>query len=255
MTPYQPLVRFLIGGVQKCGTTALATYLSRHPKVILPARKEAHVFDSPSYDESWPAERIDEHFGPLFEQVPGDHLLVGDATPNTIFHPGAIARVAKYNPGMKWILLFRDPVQRAVSHHAMSRNRGHEHLPLWAAVLAEPFRLHGWLDSPSADWSLRKHSYISRGRYARQVDELKEHFPASQILLLKSEELLQEPTRVLAHVCSFLEIGPIPGTESFGPVFRGDYTRPGRYALSNIVLHLALALEASRLARRHGLRL
>ena len=41
-----PRVRFLIGGTQKGGTTALAHYLAQHPDVRLPKGKEAHVFDA-----------------------------------------------------------------------------------------------------------------------------------------------------------------------------------------------------------------
>ena len=47
-----PRVRFLIGGVQKAGTTALASYLATHPGLRLPAGKEAHVFDAPDFDDS-----------------------------------------------------------------------------------------------------------------------------------------------------------------------------------------------------------
>ena len=50
-----PRVRFVIGGVQKVGTTALATFLGAHPGVALPDGKEAHLFDAPEFDDAWDA--------------------------------------------------------------------------------------------------------------------------------------------------------------------------------------------------------
>ena len=66
----EPRIRFLVGGVQKGGTTALARLLSQHPCIRLPDRmpddapvpdgdlgiawkKEAHVFDAPWFDDAW----------------------------------------------------------------------------------------------------------------------------------------------------------------------------------------------------------
>ena len=44
-----PRIGFLIGGVQKAGTTALARYLAGHPQLALPQRMEAHVLDDPGF--------------------------------------------------------------------------------------------------------------------------------------------------------------------------------------------------------------
>ena len=54
-----PRVRFVVGGVQKGGTTALASFLGRCPQVVLPAGKEAHVFDAPDFDEGWDVAAVD----------------------------------------------------------------------------------------------------------------------------------------------------------------------------------------------------
>ena len=39
-------IDFIIAGVQKGGTTALHTFLSQHPQIFLPQRKELHFFDN-----------------------------------------------------------------------------------------------------------------------------------------------------------------------------------------------------------------
>ena len=138
----EPLIRFLIGGVQKGGTTALASYLGSHPRLRLPRDKEAHVFDDPNFQDASTREQIDRHYQTSFPE-PGLDTLHGDATPFYVFHPRVVARIARYNPAMRWIVLLRDPVERALSHYHMERIRGHERWPFWIALLRERSRLRG----------------------------------------------------------------------------------------------------------------
>ena len=101
----EPRIGFLVGGVQKGGTSALAQYLRGSPGLRLPADKEAHVFDAPDFDETWSPAEIDARNADRFPgDVPG--LLLGDATPFYVFHPRCVARIAAYNPAMRWIVLF-----------------------------------------------------------------------------------------------------------------------------------------------------
>ena len=49
---YRPKLGFMIVGAQKCGTTALAHFLSQHPEIGMMSPKEVHLFDSPSYSST-----------------------------------------------------------------------------------------------------------------------------------------------------------------------------------------------------------
>src|SRR5690606_6027750 len=137
-----PRIGFVIGGMQKAGTSALTNYLAEHPALRLPTGKEAHVFDAPAFDESATAADIDAAYAPHFPPGASD-ALHGDATPIYAFHPRLVARIARYNPAMRWIVLLRHPVDRALSHFHMERGRGKEYWPLWPAMLLERWRLRG----------------------------------------------------------------------------------------------------------------
>src|SRR4029079_11738657 len=47
----------------------------------------------------------------------GERVQVGESTPYYLFHPLAPARIATGLPGVKVVVLLRDPVRRAMSAH------------------------------------------------------------------------------------------------------------------------------------------
>lgn len=222
-----PRVRFVVGGVQKGGTTALAAFLQRHPRIALPRGKEAHVFDAPDFDDGWSPAQIDARFEAHFDEPmePAEDKLHGDATPIYLMHPRLIQRIACYNPRMRWIILLRHPVERALSQYHMESARGDERWPLWLALLAERWRLRGHENDFSQGSPLRHHSYRLRGDYARQLDALYAAFPNEQILLLRNEQLRDDPEATVDAVCRFLGLETFPHDEGYGTVFSGQYER------------------------------
>ena len=222
-----PRIGFLIGGVQKAGTTALARYLAGHPQLALPQRKEAHVFDDPGFEADWDRARIDREYARHFDAGSDDHLH-GDATPIYLFHPTLVERIAAYNPAMRWIVLLRDPVERAISQYGMERARGDEHWPLWAALLFERLRLRGHHHDWSPASPLRHWSYRARGDYGRQLRTLRAHFPDAQVLVLRSTELRVSHVQVLARICAFLGVRDFNPAPAEITAFEGEPARVSR---------------------------
>lgn len=252
-TAPEPRVRFLLGGVQKAGTSALARYLATHPRLRLPVDKEAHVFDAPDFDDGWTPQLVDAHYAGLFEAMDTD-AVHGDATPFYLVHPRVVARIARYNPAMRWIVLLRDPAERALSHFHMECQRGTERWPLWPALLLERWRLRGHADDFSRGSPLRRHGYRLRGDYARQLDALYARFPREQVLLLFNRELREDPTATLRKACNFLGVDPIAGDLQPERVFVGEYTALPRGALRMRLLRWLMRHELRAMRTRHGIR-
>lgn len=230
----KPRVGFVIGGAQKAGTTALAHYLARHPQVALPAGKEAHVFDAPDFDERWGVAEVDARYAPHFAEEPQPAApgleagrLFGDATPIYMLHPAFVRRIHRYNPAMRWIVLLRDPVDRALSQYHMERARGDETLPWWLALLLERVRLAGHRDDFSPGSPLRHHAYRLRGDYAPQLAALRRAFPGKQLLVLRNEDLERRPEQVMARIHRFLGLCELAAGEAqaFPRLFEGGYAR------------------------------
>jgi hypothetical protein len=194
-------VDFLVAGVQKGGTSALFEYLREVPGLHLPDVKEAHFFDDEEQDWDRPDEAA---YHALFPERPG---LWGEATPIYLYWPNAIERIARYNPAMRMILIFRDPVERAWSHWKMEYAKRKEREPFAWCIREGRARLTP--GDPRAPGHHRVFSYVERGYYGAQVERLLHSFPRTQCLFLRSEDLRTDPAGSIASVCGFLGVdGP-----------------------------------------------
>jgi len=197
----RPLPDFLIVGAQKAGTTSLQAYLTQHTSVVAPVTKEVHYFDR-SYERGTGWYRANFH-----RVEPG--LLTGEATPYYLFHPAVPQRVAELLPEARLLVLLRDPIDRAFSHHNHERALGFEELSFEDALAAEAVRLEGEEERLLADPGYRSfahqhHSYLSRGRYAGQLERWFECCGEERILVLSAEELFTQPAAVLHRAQEFL---------------------------------------------------
>lgn len=201
-------VDFLIAGTQKGGTSALGHYLRDHPDICMPAKKEGHFFDRKKYPESG---RIDySEYHSWFEPC-RDRCLWGEKTPTYMYWNSAPRRIWNYNPDMKWILILRNPIERAFSHWIMARRRDPNmggHADFWDALQGESARARNALPHQH-----RRHSYVDRGFYTEQLRRIWSFFPKDQTLVLKTEELRNSPTTTLNRVCQFLGIQPFSNVD------------------------------------------
>ena len=195
------LVNFLIAGTQKGGTTALENYMREHPQISMANPKEVHFFDNESKFISSPDySSYHSHFKPHS----ADQVL-GEATPIYMYWYSAPRRIWEYNPLMKFILILRNPIERAYSHWNMERARGNDTLPFSNAIQVEAERCRTALPLQH-----REFSYIDRGFYSDQIRRIWHFFPKDQTLIMKSEDLHNHLSDQLSLVSSFLDIDAFP---------------------------------------------
>lgn len=228
--PLRPLPDFLIIGAQKAATTALYAYLRWHPGITGPSFKEVSFFDRHyARGPSWYRAHLPAR--PrlwLVKQRHGVWPLVGEASPSYIFHPLAPQRVAELMPDAKLIAVLRNPVDRAFSHYQHEVALGREQLSFERALDAEGGRMRGELERMARGPSYFSHAwwnytYTARGNYAEQLERWFAAFPRDQVLVLISEELLQEPAKSYARTLEFLGARPHE-LSSFPRIFARDYS-------------------------------
>lgn len=211
---------FLVLGGQRCGTSSLYRYLGAHPDVVASVRKETEYF-SREYQRG--PEWYRAHF-PLalrrgiHHRIAGLPLSTFEATPDYLFDPRAPLRVRTTLPDARFIVLLREPVERAFSHYRHMRRLGFEGLSFAASVACEDERISPDLDRAARDPDHRlgdalRFSYAARGEYAVQLERWFEHFPRSSFLVLDSQDLFDDTRRAMHQVCSFLGLRPWAPTD------------------------------------------
>ena len=192
-------VNFVIGGTQKGGTSALDRFLRQHPRICMPNDlKELHFFDreelfrggTPDYG------KYHAHFRPTPEQK-----VIGEASPIYMYWHNAPERVWTYNPQMKWILILRNPADRAYSAWNMERSRNNEQLTFEQAIAEEATRCRQALP-----FQHRIFSYTDRGFYAAQIRHLYNIFGPENCLVLLNEDLEREHQRTLNNLFRFIGV-------------------------------------------------
>jgi hypothetical protein len=218
------LPAFLIVGAQRSGTTTMYRALSQHPAVLKAVlHKGVHYFDvAYVHGLSW----YQAHF-PLrararrIERATGVAPLTFESSPYYMFHPLAGERIARDLPGVKLLVLLRDPVARAHSAHAHELARGYETEPFERALELEDARLEGELERIISDpcyvsHSHRHHAYRARGQYIEQLERLQALFGSERIHVVDSGDFFATPKRVYDAVLEFLEL-PHRGYPRFEP--------------------------------------
>ena len=219
---------FLIVGAERCGTSSMFEVLRQHPAVfsaILP-RKEVHYFDD-KYDRGLAWYRC--HFplrarASLAARGAGVAPVAFEATPYYMFHPLAPERIHRDLPGVKLLVMLRNPVERAYSAHGLRIGRGYETEPFERALELEESRLAGEAERLAADPSYvsfnhRHYAYRTRGQYAEQLERLEQIFGRDRIHVIDSGDFFAGPGPVYNQVLDFL------GLPHHRPAFERPATR------------------------------
>jgi hypothetical protein len=228
--PARMLPSFLICGGQRCGTTSLYRALAAHPVVLKAVlHKGVHYFDtayhrgSAWYRGHFPLERtafkLAQRYG-----VPAQTF---ESSPYYMYHPHAVARIARDLPDVKLIALVRNPVERAYSQHAHELARGFESEPSFGRALAlEPARLRGQEERLAVDpryysFAHQHHAYRARGEYAIYLSAMAARIGRERMLVIESERFFAAPEEVYDEVLAFL------GLPNLGyPPFERHNARP-----------------------------
>ena len=174
----------VIGGM-KCGTTSLHLYLDQHPDIAMSRPKEIHFFLERNAHRTvrW----YEAHFD---SSAP----VRGESSPGYTKYPqrdGVPARMHGLIPDARLIYLLRDPIDRTVSHYLHEYLRNWEHRPLAEALRSFP-------DNP----------YVNASRYHMQLERYLQYYPLSQILILATEDLRDDPQATLRRVVDFVGVAP-----------------------------------------------
>lgn len=189
-------------GFQKCGTTLVSDILSKHPDIFIPAIKETYFFlDDEKYGRGFEW-YLKEYFAP----AKASHKWVGEGTPFYACDRAAMERLCADVDvkSARFIIVLRDPVQRAYSAYWHIKRLGMEELSFEEALEAEPARIKTAYDGAERWW---RHAYKTVSSYGSHIAMLQEFLPSDSLLILLDADL-RDSAQLRARLAAFLSISP-----------------------------------------------
>jgi len=217
---------YFIIGERKCGTSSLFRYLVKHPNVLPGILKEPNFFGKGSnfvqqhIDKYWSLFPSIENNGDLYFEWPelnSEGLLyheevrvprntdiqhiTGEASANTFFEVEP-ELVYRYQPDIKLILLIREPVERAFSHHRMYHRfmeeaRGGFDVTDFATDVRN--EMHTIAKGGTGE-------FLAPGIYLNRLKKWLAVFPDNQLKVFTLGELERDPQSVMNQITAYLGI-------------------------------------------------
>ncbi|MGH3423075.1 MAG: sulfotransferase domain-containing protein [Nocardioidaceae bacterium] len=209
----------LVIGAQRSGTTYVTGLLDAHPDITMarPARPEPKVFLS----DELAARGLRWYRETYFRHARSESVL-GEKSTSYLEHADAAARAASVLGSAEVLVLFRDPVRRAVSNWRFSTDHGLETRPLAAALTENLQEGREW--DPAAT-SVSPFAYLERGRYADYLDPWDAAFPDTVHVHFLTE--LEREQTELEHLYGSLGVDPDFRPQGWGrPVNESEEPAP-----------------------------
>ena len=195
------LPNFMCLGAAKSGTTTLYDILRQHPDVYIPSFKEPHFFDIPENYKNG----INWYEKNYFKNP--NQKIIADFTPSYFFDKESPKRIFESLGGkVKFVVILRNPVDRAYSHYLHSIREEHENLSFIESLISEKDRLQTFEKEGDYLSYLRK-SYSLQGQYGDMLERYLKYYSVENFLFIHfEEEFLEKRDQTIQKILNFLQI-------------------------------------------------
>ena len=189
-------------GCPKSGTTTLFKILCQHSQIHTPKFKEPFFFNNSNYQNG-----IDWYAKTYYDDIKNEKWVL-DFTPSYLYSDEALFRINEYSKGkdLKFIVMLRNPVERAYSHYLHTLRDGLEDLDFNDAIQAESERL---LNYENNLLSQLKYSYIYQSLYHKHLSKYFESFGRNNFFVINYDLQLLDKSEfklMISDLQNFLEI-------------------------------------------------
>ena len=194
------LPNFLCIGAPKSGTTSLFEILKQHSEIGLSSFKEPHFFDN---DLNWD-QGVNWYKRSYFLGL--DKSVIGEFTPSYLSKNVCPLRIKQtLGDNVKFIVLLRNPVERAYSHYLHTLRDEHETLSFLEALKQEEERLKDFHNKKD-DISYARFCYLNSGMYATHLKLYLDHFDKKQFCIILFDDFINTRKETINKILSFLNV-------------------------------------------------
>lgn len=185
-----PPAHFIIAGAQRSGTTLLHHLLDQHPEIEMahPVRPEPKFF---LRDEAGSG-GIDRYRQLLFGRKRGAHIY-GEKSTSYMQRSDVAGRILALLPGVRFVFVLRDPVERAISHYKFSIVNGADQASIDEAFDREEERRNTY---DSERFSTSPFAYLAGGHYDQHIGQWEAAVGRERLFLMLFEDLIRDPSSV-----------------------------------------------------------
>ena len=196
---------YLILGNIRCGTTSTYFMMLQHPQIVPAIKKELYFFNHFGKDDLWEKGK-EWYISQLGDCQKGQ--ITGEATPGYMWNYNKVApRVKQICPNTKFIIILRNPIDKIYSHfllyvRAYLRNKRKPVTTSFDKIMEDTFNKKNTLIAKMGQ------RILDRTTYVNILKGWLKYFPREQFLILKSEDMFQNPNKVLNQIFTFLGLSP-----------------------------------------------
>lgn len=225
---------FVIVGERRSGTTSLYHWLKRHPDIYLLEKPDHNFFieeeivlgrewrEGRADAEAWERGHSPQDYQALFADS-AEGAISGHKGADLLFWQEAHPRIKRYLPEGKFIVVLRNPIDRAWSHYWNEIGKGRETMGFEDAIEKEPERIK------VSDYARDHLSYLSRGFYAKSLARWFETLDRDRTLVLILEKIRKDPDAAMRKVYTFLGVDPEKAAPIKGAKHNANWTTEPRF--------------------------
>lgn len=236
---------FLVGA-PKCGTSALAEYLSTHPNVLFSEPKEPHYF---AFD--FPRHRAvpdKQAYLDLFAGATPQHTVLGEGSVWYLFSREAIPHIREFNPEARLIVMLRNPADLVYSLHATHlRTTDENETDFQRAWELQPLRAQG-KHLPRNCRTPDLLQYRRVGSMGEQVERLLQVFPREQVMFILFDDFKKHTADIYRQTLTFLGL-PDDRRAEF-PVVNANQVRYNQWIAEQLISPPGWLRRAWRFSKR-----
>lgn len=189
-----------IVGAPKCGTTAMAYYLSEHPDIYMSSPKEPHYFNFDFEDRH--TKKLDDYERIFFDA--GSAKVVSEASVLYLYSECAIENIIRYQPEAKFMVMLRSPADLVYSWHS-------ELIQSWGENIVD-FEKAWELSSerrekrllPRRGVSAKRFDYQSIGMLGSQVQRMMNIVSSENVIFILYDDFKSDPASQYEKTLFFL---------------------------------------------------
>ena len=201
MPSYVNKPNFFILGAGRSGSTYLYYLLRQHPDIFLTKPKEPAFFCKPFQRIKNPIDYFE-----LYDSV-SNEVIKGEASHAYLSNPATSKILKALFPESKFVVILRNPANRAYSLYHWMRRRGYEYINTFEAALeAEELRYNSSRFMNNCPQYFYNSLYFRSGLYGEQLQRYFSIFSKQQFHIIKFEEFIADPGSHLHEVFRFLGV-------------------------------------------------